>query len=159
MRQTMREQAGRFAILLLPSLLTGSLLRAQPARTARGSLTGKAAAGSCVPGKGFDGTVELVASPDTVSPGDSYAIQIFVRNSGRDRLLLKDVVLTTRIDRESQPPVSASLVAKDLAPSQRTLVAETKGLWPNANTWVLTAVVTDAAGRTCQNYAAFHKRN
>ncbi len=96
----------------------------------------------------FVGRIEFETVPAAPTPGESFTVKVHLLNEGKKPLRLKAVSLTTTIDGRKSPSTPAPLV-REIAPTQRALVAELKGFWAtDVTTWSLEAVVTSDRDET-----------
>jgi hypothetical protein len=91
----------------------------------------------------FSGRIEFSVSPPKVKPGDNYAVQIYLVNVGKKAIKVSSVALTTNLNgTKSSRPVPTRV--KEVAPTQRVLLEETAGVWPEEVSWWSTEVLVTA---------------
>jgi hypothetical protein len=84
-----------------------------------------------------DGRIEFSTTPTRVKPGDKYHVRISLVNEGKRAIDIKELVLTTRINRkESSAPVKP--LVKQVAARQNEVIHEFTGSWDKATTsWAI----------------------
>jgi hypothetical protein len=99
----------------------------------------------------FSGRIEFAVDPPRVKPGDSYAVQIYLVNEGKKAIKVSDVSATTNLNGSKSGRSVASRV-KEVAPSQRALLGELPGVWPeDVNWWSTEVMVTANKGDSLKN--------
>ena len=89
----------------------------------------------------FAGRLEFEVLPPAVRPGEPFVVRIHLRNDGRRAVKIRGVSLAAVVDgRRVTAPVKA--LQREVAPQGRALVAEYSGVWSEAASWALEAVVT-----------------
>ena len=89
----------------------------------------------------FTGRMEFEVLPPTVRRGEPFVVRIHLRNDGRRSVKVRGVALAAVVDgRRTAAPVKA--LQREVPAQGRALVAEYSGVWPDATTWALEAVVT-----------------
>jgi hypothetical protein len=89
----------------------------------------------------FVGRLEFEVLPPAVRPGEPFVIRIHLRNDGRRPVRIRSVSLAAVVDGRREPaPVTA--LQREVSPQWRALVAEYSGVWGEAASWALEAVVT-----------------
>jgi hypothetical protein len=89
----------------------------------------------------FTGRMEFEVLPPTVRRGEPFVVRIHLRNDGRRSVKVRGVALAAVVDgRRVAAPVKA--LQREVPAQGRALVAEYSGVWPDAATWSLEAVVT-----------------
>jgi hypothetical protein len=112
----------------------------------------------CVGSLAFDGKLDIEVSPLALAPGKPYALKVFLKNTGGSAMKLKHVEMAVRINAEWAPALEPSLVTKDVAVTERRLVAEGNGEWrDDAKVWVALVKITGENGDTCQDRIALRK--
>lgn len=91
----------------------------------------------------FSGRIEFSVNPPRVKPGDKYAVQIYLVNSGKKAIKVSGVSVTTNLNGAKSGRSVVSRV-KEVAPSQRALLEELPGVWPDAVDWWSTEVMVTA---------------
>jgi hypothetical protein len=89
----------------------------------------------------FTGRVEFEVLPPAVRQGEPFVVRIHLRNDGRRSVKVRGVALAAVVDgRRAAAPVKA--LQREVPAQARALVAEYSGVWGEAETWALEAVVT-----------------
>jgi hypothetical protein len=89
----------------------------------------------------FAGRMEFEVLPPEVRPGEPFVVRIHLRNDGRRPVKIKGLSLAAVVDGRRVPaPVTA--LQREVSPQWRALVAEYSGVWSEAASWALEAVVT-----------------
>jgi hypothetical protein len=100
----------------------------------------------------FMGRIEFEMSPASgIEANDAWTLRIFVVNQGGKSIRVQGVTLGTTLNGAgSGAPVAPS--AREIAPQQRALVAETSGTWRDGTTsWVAEATLTAPKNETLKN--------
>jgi FHA domain-containing protein len=99
----------------------------------------------------FSGRIEFAVSPARVKPGDNYSVQIYLVNEGKKAIKVSGVSVTTNLNGwPSARPVASRV--KEVAPSQRALLEEISGAWPEeVNSWSTEVMVTANKGDSLKN--------
>lgn len=94
----------------------------------------------------FTGRVEFEMNPATgVEPGDAWTLRVYVVNEGKKPIRVQGVTVGTSVNGAAGGG-AVSPRAREIAPQQRALVAETGGSWAEGTTaW--TTDVTVSAGK------------
>ena len=89
----------------------------------------------------FAGRLEFEVLPPEVRPGERFVVRIHLRNDGRRAVKIRGLSLAALVDGR---PVTAPVTAlqREVSPQGRALVAEYSGVWSEAASWALEAVVT-----------------
>jgi len=89
----------------------------------------------------FAGRLEFEVLPREVRPGERFVVRIHLRNDGRRAVKIRGLSLAALVDGR---PVAAPVTAlqREVSPQGRALVAEYSGVWSEAASWALEAVVT-----------------
>ncbi len=89
----------------------------------------------------FAGRLEFEVLPPEVRPGEPFVVRIHLRNDGRRPVKIRGLSLAAVVDGR---PVTAPVTAlqREVVPQGRALVAEYSGVWSEAASWALEAVVT-----------------
>jgi len=99
----------------------------------------------------FSGRIEFAVNPPRVKPGDNYAVQIYLVNEGKKAIKVAGVSVTTNLNGSKSGRSVASRV-KEVAPSQRALLEELPGVWPDeVNSWSTEVMVTANKGDSLKN--------
>jgi hypothetical protein len=89
----------------------------------------------------FTGRLEFEVLPPTVRPGEPFVVRIHLRNDGKRPVKVRGVALAAVVDgRRAEAP--AKPLQREVGPQWRALVAEYSGVWSEAGSWSLEAVVT-----------------
>ncbi len=88
----------------------------------------------------FTGRLEFEVLPPAVRPGEPFVVRIHLRNEGRRPVKIRGLSLATAVDGRREPALVKAL-QREVAPQSRALVAEYSGVWSEAGSWVLEAVV------------------
>jgi tetratricopeptide (TPR) repeat protein len=89
----------------------------------------------------FSGRMEFEVLPPAVRPGEPFVVRIHLRNEGRREVKIRGLSLVAVVDGLRTPAPVKSLL-REVAPQSRALVAEYSGVWGEARSWALEAVVT-----------------
>ncbi|HYN01081.1 MAG TPA: serine/threonine-protein kinase [Vicinamibacteria bacterium] len=89
----------------------------------------------------FAGRLEFEVLPKAVRPGEPFVVRIHLRNDGRRPVKIRDVSLVAVVDGR-RAPASVTALQREVSPQWRALVAEYSGVWSEAASWALEAVVT-----------------
>jgi tetratricopeptide (TPR) repeat protein len=97
------------------------------------------------------GKITFEVAPATPKPGDTYTVSVYMGNEGTQPISLRDMIVTTTINgRKYSGPVPPQ--AKDIAPSQKALLTQTKEVWKeDTSSWSMEAIVHTARGETYRN--------
>ena len=89
----------------------------------------------------FAGRLEFEVLPPAVRPGEPFVVRLHLRNDGRRPVKIRGVSLVAVVDgRQVKAPVTA--LQREVSPQGRALVAEYSGVWSEAASWALEAIVT-----------------
>ncbi len=100
----------------------------------------------------FLGRVEFEMTPPSgIEPGDAWTLKVYVANEGRKPIRVSGLVVGTTVNGAgSGGPLPARV--REIAPQQRTLVAETSGTWAEAtSSWATEVTVTSGKGESLKN--------
>jgi hypothetical protein len=100
----------------------------------------------------FLGRVEFEMTPPSgIEPGDAWTLKVYVVNEGKKPIRVNGLVLGTTVNGAgSGGPLPAK--AREVAPQQRSLVAETSGTWAEGTTsWAAEVTVTGGKGESLKN--------
>jgi hypothetical protein len=100
----------------------------------------------------FLGRIEFEMSPaGSLEPGDAWTLRVYVVNEGKKPIRVQGVSVGTSVNGAgSGGPVTPS--AREIAPQQRSLVAEAKGSWRESTTsWATEVTVTANKGDSLKN--------
>jgi serine/threonine protein kinase/tetratricopeptide (TPR) repeat protein len=89
----------------------------------------------------FVGRMEFEVLPPAVRAGEPFVVRIHLRNDGRRGVKVRALSLAAVVDgRRDALPVKP--LQREVPPQSRALVAEYSGVWSEARSWALEAVVT-----------------
>jgi hypothetical protein len=95
----------------------------------------------------FTGRMEFEVLPPAVRRGEPFVVRIHLRNDGRRPVKVRGVALAAVVDgRRADAPVKP--LQREVPAQARALVAEYSGVWGEAATWALEAVVTSDRDET-----------
>jgi hypothetical protein len=100
----------------------------------------------------FLGRVEFEMTPASgIEPGDAWTLRAYVVNEGKKPIRVAGVTVGTTVNGAgSGGPVPPR--AREIAPQQRTLVAEAAGSWRDGtSSWATAVAVTAGKGESLQN--------
>jgi pSer/pThr/pTyr-binding forkhead associated (FHA) protein len=98
----------------------------------------------------FQGRLEFAMNPPTVKPGEPYKLQIALVNEGKKPIKISGMTFTvTTNGQKSGNPIAPRV--KEVAPSQRAVLEELPGVFPQANTWMAEVLVTANKGDSLKN--------
>ena len=89
----------------------------------------------------FTGRLEFEVLPPAVRPGEPFVVRIHLRNDGRRPVKIRGVSVVAVVDGR-RAPASVTALQREVSPQWRALVAEYSGVWSEAASWALEAVVT-----------------
>jgi hypothetical protein len=89
----------------------------------------------------FSGRMEFDVLPPAVRPGEPFVVRIHLRNEGRREVKIRGLSLVAVVD-GLRAPAPVKPLLREVAPHSRALVAEYSGVWGEARSWALEAVVT-----------------
>jgi len=95
------------------------------------------------------GHLEFEVEPSHPRSGDPFGVRLYLVNEGKKAVRVRNISFTSTVDgkRTSLP---GTLREREVAPQGRALVAETRGLWPDAVTsWSLEAALLSDRDETC----------
>ena len=95
----------------------------------------------------FSGRLHFEVLPETVRAGEPFVVRLEAANEGRHSVKVRSLTLATVVDGRRRP-VEAPVLARELPPRQRTLVAQYSDVWQEASSWMLEAVVTSEREET-----------
>ena len=100
------------------------------------------------------GSTEIEATPVRIKPGDTYKVQIYLRNrSKKKKRTIKITELNVhRVVNGRANPVPASPIVREVPAKQRLLVGTITGPWEDEVTsWILDVQVSSEGGDVYQN--------
>jgi hypothetical protein len=89
----------------------------------------------------FAGRLEFEVLPPAVRPGERFVVRIHLRNDGRRPVKIRKVSLAAVVD-GSRVTAPVTELQREVSPQWRGLIAEYSGVWSEAASWALEAVVT-----------------
>jgi len=89
----------------------------------------------------FSGRMEFEVLPPAVRPGDRFVVRIHLRNDGRRAVKVRGLSLAAVVDGR-RVPAPAKALQREVPAQSRALVAEYSGVWSEAGSWTLEAVLT-----------------
>ncbi|HXK11226.1 MAG TPA: serine/threonine-protein kinase [Vicinamibacteria bacterium] len=89
----------------------------------------------------FAGRVEFEVLPPAVRPGDPFVVRIHLRNDGRRVVKVHGLSLAAVVDGQ-RVPAPVKPLQREVPAQSRALVAEYSGVWAEARSWALEAVLT-----------------
>jgi tetratricopeptide (TPR) repeat protein/tRNA A-37 threonylcarbamoyl transferase component Bud32 len=98
------------------------------------------------------GKIGIDVEPESVKPGDSYAVKITLLNEGNAPIQINEMLVTTTTNgRKVSGPLPPQV--RDVAPGQRGLLASLAGnVWKeDTQSWTLEVVVRTSRGETYRN--------
>jgi serine/threonine protein kinase len=96
----------------------------------------------------FEGRIEFETVPLSPAAGEEFSVRVHLVNDGKKALRLKAVNMITTVN-GSRIPANFSPLVRELAPTQRAMVAEIRGVWgSDVSSWSLDAVVTSDRDET-----------
>jgi hypothetical protein len=100
----------------------------------------------------FLGRVDFEMTPSSgIEPGDAWTLKVYVVNEGRKAIRVNGLVLGTTVNGAGSGGPLAPRV-REVAPQQRSLVAETGGTWAEGTTsWTAEVTVTGGKGESLKN--------
>ena len=104
----------------------------------------------------FLGRVEFEMSPPSgIEAGDAWTLKVYIVNEGKKAIRVSGLVLGTTVNGAGTGgPLSPR--AREVAPQQRVLVAETSGTWADGTTsWTAEVTVNGGKGESLRNTIAW----
>jgi hypothetical protein len=100
----------------------------------------------------FLGRVEFEMGPASgLEPGDAWTLRVYVVNEGKKPIRVQGVTVGTSVNGSGSGGAVAPR-AREIAPQQRSLVAETTGSWREGTTaWATEVTVTAGKGESLKN--------
>jgi serine/threonine-protein kinase len=105
----------------------------------------------------FVGSLEFEAEPSEVRGGGAYTVKVYMNNTGKKPMKLRDMTVRTSLDGQgaTQP---VSLKTRDVGLGQKALLWETSGTWGESfRSWVMTATATGDKKDSCTARLVFKK--
>jgi hypothetical protein len=98
----------------------------------------------------FQGRLEFAMNPASVKPGEPYKLQIALVNEGKKPIKVSGMTFTVTVNgKKSGNPIAPRV--KEVAPSQRVVLDELAGVFPEANSWMAEVLVTANKGDSLKN--------
>jgi len=99
----------------------------------------------------FVGRLEFAMNPATVKPGEPYKLQIALVNEGKKAIKISGMTYTVTVNgQKSGNPIAPKV--KEVAPSQRVVLEELPGMFPDGvTTWTAEVLVTANKGDSLRN--------
>ena len=98
----------------------------------------------------FQGRIELAMTPANVKAGDAYKLQVTLVNEGKKPIKVSGMTYTITVNgQKTGNPVAPRV--KEVAPSQRVVLEELPGVFPEANSWMAEVLVTANKGDSLKN--------
>ncbi|HET7290979.1 MAG TPA: FHA domain-containing protein [Vicinamibacteria bacterium] len=99
----------------------------------------------------YSGRIDFEASPRSVKPGDTFAVQVYLTNDGKKAFKIGSVTATTAVNSaRSGGPVAVR--DSDVEPGQRVLLTDVPGTWQASTTsWSLEIVVISSRNDRFRN--------
>jgi tetratricopeptide (TPR) repeat protein len=95
------------------------------------------------------GHLEFEVDPNDLRSGDSFGVRLYLVNEGKKPVRVRNVSFTWAVDGK-RTTLHGALREREVAPQERELVAETRGVWREAVTsWGLEAAVVSDRDETC----------
>ena len=96
----------------------------------------------------FVGRIEFETVPQAPAAGQDFSVRVHLVNEGKKAVRLKAVSLVTTVN-GMKTPASITPLVREVAPTQRAMVAEMRGVWgSDVSSWTLEAVVTSDRDET-----------
>ena len=103
----------------------------------------------------FAGRMEFEVLPPAVRPGEPFVVRIHLRNDGRRAVKVRGLSLAVVVDgRRAAAP--AKPLQREVPAQSRALVAEYSGVWSEAGSWALEAVLTADRNETVSSRLRAH---
>src|SRR5262249_33176198 len=98
----------------------------------------------------FQGRIEFAMNPPNVKAGDAYKLQVALVNEGKKAIKVSGMTFTITVNgQKSGNPINPRV--KEVAPSQRAVLEELSGVFPEASTWTAEVLVTANKGDSLKN--------
>jgi hypothetical protein len=85
--------------------------------------------------------MEFEVLPPAVRAGEPFVVRIHLRNEGRRAVKVRGLALAAVVDGR-RDPLPVKPLQREVPAQSRALVAEYSGVWSEARSWTLEAVVT-----------------
>jgi hypothetical protein len=100
---------------------------------------------------GVPGRVEFEVEPPHVKPGDKYTVKVYLVNTGKKDIAVRDLKVATIVNGQRQSTPTTGKTPK-VAPQGRGLVEELPGEFPiEPVSWSLEVLLTSAKGDVYKN--------
>jgi hypothetical protein len=94
----------------------------------------------------FTGRFEFEVSPNPLTPGGSYRVQVFLKNDSKENAKLQSLTITITVNGQPQN-VQARILEDDVKVGQRPMVAEVPGTWvAGTSSWTMEVEVLSRKG-------------
>jgi hypothetical protein len=98
----------------------------------------------------FSGRLEFAMNPPNAKPGDSYRLTVALVNDGKKSIKISGMTYTITVNgTKTGNPVMPKV--KEVGPSQRVVLEELPGVFPEATAWVAEVLVTANKGDSLKN--------
>jgi len=98
----------------------------------------------------FSGRLEFAMSPATVKPGDPYRLTVALVNDGKKAIKISGMTYTVTVNgSKTGNPIMPKV--REVGPSQRVVLEELPGVFPEATSWVAEVLVTANKGDSLKN--------
>jgi len=100
------------------------------------------------------GSTEIEATPARIKPGDTYKVQIYLRNKSKKkkRIIKISELNIRRVENGRDTPLPTSPSVREVPAKQRVLVARITGPWEDeVASWILEVQVLSEGGDVYQN--------
>jgi hypothetical protein len=98
----------------------------------------------------FSGRLEFAMSPANVKPGDPYRLTVALVNDGKKAIKISGMTYTVTVNgSKTGNPIMPKV--KEVGPSQRVVLEELPGVFPEATSWVAEVLVTANKGDSLKN--------
>jgi hypothetical protein len=97
------------------------------------------------------GKILFDIDPETVKPGDSYTVKVYLLNEGNAPIQITQMMVNPKINgRGVSAPVSAQV--KEVAPQQKAMLMNSRDIWRQDTTsWSMEVTVSTVRGETYRN--------
>jgi hypothetical protein len=98
-----------------------------------------------------EGTLDLVVEPARITPGQPYAVKVFLKNHGTRPIKVDELKVSVIVDGKwSTRPLPPKV--KEVKPSERGLLEELPGVWKDGiKSWAVEVIVTSAGQDVYKN--------
>jgi hypothetical protein len=117
---------------------------------AKGGLSGFDGADVVQKSADFSGRLEFAMNPPTVKPGEPYRLTVALVNDGKKSIKISGMTYTITVNgNKTGNPVMPKV--REVGPSQRVVLEELPGVFPEATSWVAEVLVTANKGDSLKN--------